>query len=70
MKLFEYAVIFTEWLSKEQINQGQKPKSVLAVDVTRILASSEQEAAMRAARDIPDQYKDQLAQCQVIIRPF
>lgn len=70
MKLYEYAVIFNPIATKEQNDNGEKPKSVLIVDVKRVLSNSEKEAAMLAARDIPEQYTDKLDRVEIALRPF
>jgi len=70
MKLYEFAVIFTSRLTKAQLEAQEKPKSQLVVEVTRVLANSDQEAGMLAARAIPSEFADKLDQCEIIIRPF
>ena len=70
MKLFEYAVIYNPLPTKDQIDTGEKPKSVLIVDVKRVLSNSDKEAAMLAARDIPETYTDKLDRVEIALRPF
>ena len=70
MKLYEYAVIFNPIATKEQNERGDKPKSILVVDVKRVLANSDKEALMLAARDIPEQYTDKLDRLEIACRPF
>lgn len=70
MKIYEYAVIYHPIATKEQAERGDKPKSVLLVDVKRVLATSEKEAAMLAAREIPDTHTDRLDQVEIALRPF
>ncbi len=70
MKLYEYAVIYNPLQTKEQNDRGEKPKSVLIVDVKRVLAGSDKEATMLAARDIPIDYADKLEQVEIALRPF
>jgi hypothetical protein len=70
MKLYEFAVIYTPLQTKEQHDRGEKPKSELIVDVTRVLAGSDKEAMMLAARAIPDKYTGQLEQVEIALRPF
>lgn len=50
MKLYEYAVIYNPIITKDQQDRGEAPKSLLVVDVTRVLSNSEKEALMLAAR--------------------
>ena len=70
MKLFEYAVIYNPLPTKEQVDRGEKPKSELIVDVKRVLSNNDKEAAMLAARDIPETYTDKLDRVEIALRPF
>lgn len=70
MKLFEFAVIYKPVATKEQQERGEKPKSELIVDVTRVLANDDKEASMLAARAIPDEYTDKLDRVEIALRPF
>jgi hypothetical protein len=69
-KIFEYAVLHHPIATKEQQERGDKPRSVLIVDVKRVLANNEKEAAMLAARDIPDEFTDKLDRVEIALRPF
>lgn len=70
-KLFEYAVIYHP---KEKKAADGTPldekKSIIVQDITRILATSDKEVAMLAAKAIPDEYNDKLEQVEIVIRPF
>ena len=71
-RLFEYAAIFHP-KAKEKKVEGETPetgKSILIVDVTRVLAGSDTEVGMLAARAIPQKYTDKLDQVEIIVRPF
>lgn len=70
MKLYEYAVLFTPIQTKDQLERGEKPKTVLLVPVTTCLANSDAEAQMIAARAIPETNVDKLAQCEDHPAPF
>jgi hypothetical protein len=70
MKLFEFAVIFQPIATREQEERGEEPEALLIVDVTRVLADSDKNAMMLAARAIPEQYAKRLAQCEIALRPF
>lgn len=70
MKLYEYAVIFNPRSTKEQEDRGDKAKSLLIVDVKRVLSNSDKEAMMLAARDIPAEYTDKLDRVEIALRPF
>lgn len=63
-KLFEYAII----LHGGDVKDAEKSK--LIADVSRVIASSEEQAIMLAAREIPEEYLDVLDRVQVVIRPF
>jgi len=63
VKLFEYAVVLHP-------EEGEKGKSDLIVDVTRVLASDQNAATLLAARAIPEEYVDDLTRVEVIVRPF
>lgn len=65
-KIYQYAVIWEP--NEKQAENGDKAKIV--VEVTSILASSEQEAVIVAGRAIPDTYLDQLDQVQVVVKGF
>jgi hypothetical protein len=45
MKIYEYAVIHHPIATKEQQDRGEKPRSELIVDVTRVLARDDKEAS-------------------------
>lgn len=69
-KLFEYAVIFHPKTVKDaQGNETQGPDELL-VQPRFLLAKSDKEVAMRAAREIPETYLDKLDQVEVCVRPF
>ena len=70
MKLYEYAVIYNPLATKDQNDRGEKPKSELIVDVKRVLANSDKEAMMLAARDIPEKYTGALDRVEIALRPF
>lgn len=70
MKIYEYAVIYHPIATKDQQDRGEKPKSTLVVDVTRVLARDDKEASMLAARSIPEDYTDKLDRVEIALRPF
>lgn len=69
-KLFEYAVVYAPKETQDAQGNDTTPKSVVLTDVTTILASSDREVSIVAARAIPDSYLDRLDQIEVVIRPF
>jgi hypothetical protein len=70
MKIYEYAVIHHPIATKEQQERGEKPRSEMVVDVTRVLARDDKEASMLAARAIPEAYTDKLDRVEIALRPF
>jgi hypothetical protein len=70
MKLYEYAIIYTGPLTKEEKDRGETAKSKLVVDVTRVLSNNDKEAMMLAARAIPEEYVNRLDRVEIALRPF
>jgi hypothetical protein len=70
-KLFEYAVLYHPKEKKDAAgNPLDEKKSIIITDLTRVLATSDKEVAMLAAKAIPDEYNDKLEQVEIVIRPF
>lgn len=69
-KLFEYAVLYHPKAKKVKEGEESGGRSVLIVDVTRVLAGEASEVAMLAARAIPAKYEKLLDQVEVVVRPF
>lgn len=69
-KLFEYAILFHPKTVKDQAGNETQGPDVLVKPPTHVLAASDKEVAMRAAREIPEQYLDKLEQVEVCVRPF
>lgn len=66
MMLFQYAILWHP--TKKQIEEGEKSK--LLKPITSILAADANQVNMLAAMEIPAEYKDQLDQIQLAVRPF
>lgn len=66
MTLFQYAILWHP--TKKQIEEGEKSK--LVQPITDILATDVNQVNMLAAMSIPQEYKDQLEQIQIAVRPF
>jgi hypothetical protein len=70
-KVFEYAIIYHP---KEKRDAAGNPldnkKSILVQDLARVLAVTDKEVAMLAAKAIPDEYNDKLDDVEIVIRPF
>ena len=70
-KLFEYAVVYHPREKKDAAgNPIESKKSIIVQDITRVLAGSDKEVAMLAAKSIPDEYNDKLDDVEIVIRPF
>ena len=69
-QLYEYAVLYHPKQTKDQAERNEYPKSVLIVDPTRVVSSSELEVPMIAARAIPAEYADKLSDVEIIVSPF
>jgi hypothetical protein len=66
MTLFQYAILWHP--TKKQIEDGEKSK--LIHPITDILAADVNQVNMLAAMSIPLEYKEQLEQIQIAVRPF
>jgi hypothetical protein len=65
-KLYEYAVI---WHPNEAQEKEGKSSKVL-VDPSTVLEVDVKVVGLKAAMAIPDEYKDQLDQIEIAVRPF
>lgn len=70
MKLYQYAIIYTPTRTEAQVKAGEQAKSVLLKDLTNILCADDKQAAMLAARAVPEEYTDRLECVEIAIRPF
>lgn len=66
-RLFQYAIL---WHPTEKQIKDDGKKSLVLVELQTVLAKDEKSAAMAAAMAIPNEYRDQLDQIDVAIRPF
>lgn len=66
MKLFEYAIIYKP--TSKEAEKGVEAKLVVAPKT--LLADTQQNALLLAAREIPKEYLNKLNQVEVAIRPF
>lgn len=66
-KLFQYAVL---WHPTEKQFKEEGKKSTVIVEPKTILATDQASANMSAAMQIPTEYKDQLDQIEIALRPF
>lgn len=63
-KLFEVAILLHEELDDSSV------KSEILRQPYVVLAENEREVTLRAAREIPEQYMDNLEDVEVVVRPF
>ena len=66
-KLFQYVVIWNP-TEKQVKEENLKPKII--VPVTDLLSDNEDSVRMAAAMNIPSEYKEQLDQIDIAVRPF
>ena len=66
-KLFQYAVL---WHPTDKQIKDESAKSKLLVEPKTILANDQNSVNMTAAMEIPAEYKDQLDQIEIAVRPF
>ncbi len=64
--LYEYAIIWNP--TKKQAEDGDKAK--ILVKPTTALADDGSKVLMTASMAIPDQYKEDLDQIDIVVRPF
>lgn len=67
LHLFEYVVL---WHPNEKQTKEDGSRSVLIAGPKSVMASSADEVKMQAAMDIPEQYKKELHQVEIGVRPF
>ena len=68
--LFEFAVLYHPKQTKEQHDRGEQPKSVVIAAPKAVLATSEAEVSILAARSVPTDYADKLEDIEIKVRPF
>lgn len=66
-QLFHFAIL---WHPTEKQVKDDSAKSKVVVEPKTILAADVESAKMAAAMEIPSDYKTQLDQIQIAIRPF
>jgi hypothetical protein len=66
-RIFEYAVIYHP---RKKSKDEEVKRSEMIVEVTRVIATSDQEVVILASRKIPDTYLDKLDEIEIAVRPF
>lgn len=69
-KLFEYAVLYHPKPTKDQNDRGETPKSIVLTKPETIMAASDAEVSILAARSIETEYLDRLEDVEILVRPF
>jgi hypothetical protein len=69
-QFFEYVVLHHPQQTKEQAERNEHPKSVVICGLDGMIATSEKEVGIRAAREIPAEYLDKINEVEILIRPF
>lgn len=72
VRLYEYAVIYAPRPMEDKLaaKLEAREKSKVLVAPTTVLADDEKEVTLRAAKQIPAEYDDKLADVQIAVRPF
>jgi hypothetical protein len=66
-KLFQYAIL---WHPTEKQVKDEGKKSKVILEPKTILANDQNSALMAASMEIPSDYKNELEQIEIAIRPF
>jgi hypothetical protein len=66
-KAFEWVVI---WYPTEKEHEKESKSPLLVKGPEIVVAATEKEAFMTAAREIPEEYANNLNQIEVAVRPF
>jgi hypothetical protein len=69
-RLFEYVVLFHPKQTREQNDRNESPKSEIVIKPTQVLATSEAQVSILAAKAIPDTHLDHLEDIEIAVRPF
>lgn len=67
MRIFEFAAVY---LPKEREGEKQSDQAKIIVQPTTVLAKDEKQAAMLAARALPEDYVGKLESVEIAVRPF
>jgi hypothetical protein len=66
--LFEYAVLFHPKSTKDAMGNDTTPPTEIVTPLTVVLAQSDKEVSMVAARGLPEKFLDKLDDIDIIIR--
>jgi hypothetical protein len=69
-KIFEYAILYHPKPKKDANGNEVTEKSEIVKEVSRVLAESDKQVGILAAREIPEKYLNELDNVEIIVRPF
>jgi len=67
MKLYQFAII---WEPTEKQIKDEGAKAKIIQEIRSIMAKDEQSVLMTAATQIPQEYREQVDQIKIPVRPF
>jgi hypothetical protein len=70
LQLFDYVVLYHYKVEKDNAGNDITKDSEVIVKADQMLANSADTVSKKAARLIPDQFENELNQCEIIVRPF
>jgi hypothetical protein len=68
--LFEYAVLYHPKTTKDAMGNDTTPPTEIVTPITPLLALSDKEVSMVAARGIPEKFLERLDDIEIVIRPL
>lgn len=68
--LFEYAVLYHPKTTKDAMGNDTTPPTEIVTPITSLLAISDKEVSMVAARGLPEKFLERLDDIEIIIRPM
>lgn len=69
-KLFDYAILYHPREKKDAAGNPIETKKSQLIKRDTVLAVSDKEVGMLAAKSLPDEYLDKLEDVEIIVRPF
>jgi hypothetical protein len=68
--LFEYAVLYHPTTKRNGAGEDITEPSTIVQSPKVVLAKTDKEVGMKAAREVPKEYEDKLDNIEIVIRPF
>jgi hypothetical protein len=69
-QLYQYAILFHPKPTKDAQGNDTTPPDEIVIPITAVLAASEDEVGIVAARKIPEKFLNQLEGIDVVVSPF